>query len=221
MVSSIEGAGPLVSAAAEIVTEVGKKGAITLRVGIDDEIGSEDVVGKGEDIVVGQDRVEIFEALEIVSVGQVGHLPEIDEGTEGGTTGIGGIDIGVKKGRESTNSAKKPDAVASGASGDIGGSGLQVGEEGVVTLPRDNFEKGLFAVLEQEELLGGELAAFLEHVAIAVGSGGITIGIRGAGALEGWGTNLRFDWRVVKDGFDGDGVAVGRCGVGAQRTNGC
>jgi len=57
LVSSIEGAGPLVSAAAEIVTEVGEKGAITLRVGINNKIGGKDVVVKGEDIVVGEDQV--------------------------------------------------------------------------------------------------------------------------------------------------------------------
>jgi hypothetical protein len=73
----------LVSAAAEIVTEVGKKGAITLRVGIDDEIGSEDVVVESENGVVIENVVKVFKTFIVIRVGEVWHLPEIDERAKG------------------------------------------------------------------------------------------------------------------------------------------
>jgi hypothetical protein len=83
LVRSIEGAGPLVSTAAEIVTEVGKKGAITLGVGIDDEIGSEDVVVESENGVVIENVVKVFKAFIVIRVGEVWHLPEVDERAKG------------------------------------------------------------------------------------------------------------------------------------------
>jgi hypothetical protein len=88
-------------------------------------------------------------------------------------------------------------------------------------LAEKDLKERLFGLLEKEVLFRSKFAPFFKHVTVAVRDSRVAIVVNGwTGALKEWGTDLRFNGRVVENGFDGDGVAVGRGCISAESSDG-